>query len=390
MTLLPHHYPGLVLAARPGLVPPRLEVVRNSPATRVTPMGLVEEVPAQGLRDDFDPVTGEYLGWLIEPQGVNRLLHGRDMGAAAWTRTSLTAVKDAAGADGVAGSGCRLAATAADATALQALTLTAAARVFSIDLMPLTVTGAVSLTVDGGATWVPVTDALHAGRFTRLSLAASAADPVVGLRLSAAGDSVVADFGQLEDGTVATSRIATADAPVTRAPDRLTVRDLSDFWNPDEGTLVIHCRPLSGTTLPANAPRQTLLSVGDSSAALTALLEIAREPDQGDRLGWGFGTPVGYGAGGVAGPEWGGAYHRLAIGWTTAEKAPSVAMNGTLERPTLTGTGTINPIPAAEGVALAIGHQRRENAGRDFLGHVGLVLHYPRRLPDADLTEASS
>lgn len=63
MTLLPHHYPGLVLAARPGLTPPRLDVVRDSTATRTTPVGLVEEVPAQTLRDDFHPDTGEYLGW---------------------------------------------------------------------------------------------------------------------------------------------------------------------------------------------------------------------------------------------------------------------------------------------------------------------------------------
>lgn len=143
---------------------------------------------------------------------------------------------------------------------------------------------------------------------------------------------MVADFAQVEDGTIATSRIATADTVVARAPDRLTVRDLSGFWNPSEGTLVVHCRPLDSAPLPAGAARQTLLSVGDSSATLTTLLEIAREPDHGDRLGWGFGTPVGYGAGAMGNVDWHGVYHRIAVGWTAGEKDPSVAMNGVLER----------------------------------------------------------
>lgn len=244
-----------------------------------------------------------------------------------------------------------MSADATNATALQTLVLTAATRVFSIDLMPLTVTGAVSLTVDGGVTWTPVTDALRAGRFTRVTLATSVANPVVGVRLSATGDSVVADFAQLEDGATATSRIATADIPVARAPDRLTVRDLSNFWNPAEGTLVIHFRPLNGAPLPADEPRQVLLSVGDSSEDLTTLLELTREPDQGDRLGWGFGTPVGYGAGATSALSWDGPYHRIAIGWTAGGKDPSIAMNGSLHRPDLTGTGTINAIPPLKGGA---------------------------------------
>lgn len=388
MTLLPQYFPGLVLAARPGLIPSRLEVNRDSAATRMTPAGLVETLPNAVLRDDYDRATGAYLGWLIEPFATNRLPHGRDLGADAWARTALTAVKDAAGADGIPGSGCRLVAGAADATVLQPLSLFATPRVFSIDLMPRTVSGAVSLTVDGGASWVPVTDALQPDRFVRVSLATAAADPSVGLRLSAAGDSVVADFAQVEDGTVPTSRIPTGASPVSRAPDRLTVRALSDFWNPVEGTLIIHARPLS-PTLPATAEVQTLLSVGDSSANNTALLEVKREPNQSDRLGWAFGTTAGYGAGGGTSTPWKPGYHRIAIGWQTGDVSPSVAMNGGLHRPPLTGGGTVSPLPASDGVALALGHQRRQNAGRDFCGHVGLLLHYPRRLPDSELIEAT-
>ncbi|WP_404383556.1 hypothetical protein [Caenispirillum salinarum] len=388
MTLLPRHYPGLVLAARPGLAPPRLEVVRDSPATRVTATGLVEEVGNDVLRDDFDRETGAYQGWLVEPFATNHLPHGRDMGAGGWARTGLTAVKDRAGADGIEGSGCRLRADAANATVTQALSLFAAERTFSVDILPLTVTGAVSITVDGGASWTAVTSLLRAGRFTRVTLATAAADPSVGIRLSATGDSVVVDFAQLEDGPQATSRIATGAGAVSRAPDRLTVRDLSDFWNAAEGALIVHCRPLAAD-LPADAARQTLVSVGDSSAATDALLELKREPDQGDRTGWAFGTSAGYGAGGGATGAWSAGWHRIALGWTAGESDPTAVMNGSLTRTALTGGGSVSAIAAETGVALALGHQRRENAGRDFCGHVGLLLHYPRRLPDADLIEAT-
>lgn len=383
------HYPGLVLAARPGLVPARLSLSRPSVATRVTALGLVEEVPAHTLRHDHDLATGAYLGWCVEEPRTNHLRQSRDLTQAVWAKSGATVTKDAVGADGATGGACRISAGAAGTTVTQGVTLAAGWQSFALDIRPLVVTGAVSLTTDGGTTWTDVTGRLTAGRFTRVSVSRSQADPVVGLRLSAAGDSVAVDYAQLETGAYPTSRIVTAAAAVTRQGDVLTVPDLAPFWNRAEGTLFMDFRSL-GSDLPSTSPRQTLLAVGDTSAGTATVIELQRQPDFSSRLGWGFGTQVGYAAGatsnGLMAAE---AYRRVAVGWTTGQGDPTVAVDGATWRPALANGGLVNAIDAA-GRTLAIGHQMRGGVQRHLSGHIRQVLHFPRRLPDAALRELTA
>lgn len=389
MPLTLQHYPGLVLAARPGVVPARLSLSRPSVATRVTALGLVEEVAGDTLRDDYDLATGAYLGWCIEEPRTNLARHARDLTQAVWSKTNAAVTKDAIGADGTTGGACRVAASAAGAVVTQLVTAATAWHCFALDLKPLTVTGAVSVTVDGGATWTDVTAKLVAGRFTRVAVAKSVSNPVVGLRLSAAGDSVAADYAQCEAGAYPTSRIVTAASTVTRQGDVLTVPDLAPFWNRAEGTLVMDARAY-GSDLPTSSPRQTLLSVGDTSAGTSAVIELQRQPDYASRLGWGFGTQVGYAAAATSNGLWSAeGYRRTAVGWTAGQGDPTVAVDGATWRPALAGGGLVNPLDAA-GRTLAIGHQRRGGVQRHLSGHVRLVLHYPRRLPDATLQDLTA
>lgn len=390
MTLTLQHYPGLVLAARPGVLPARLVLSRPSAATCVDALGHVVEVPAHVLRHDHDPATGAYLGWLVEEPRTNLVRHARDLTRPVWAKNAAAAVaRDADGADGASGAACRVTAIAADAVVTQLVTATTGWYCFAIDIRPITLGGSVAITVDGGTTWTDVTAALAAGRFTRVSAASALADPVVGLRLTAAGDSVAVDYAQAEAGCYPTSRIVTGAAAVTRQGDVLTVPDLAPFWNPAEGTLAMEARPF-GEALPVSAPRQTLLSVGDTSAAVDQGVELQRQPDHGSRLGWGFGTGAGYGAGATGDGMWSRPdYRRLALAWAAGDAAPAAAVGGALWRPALTGGGTVSPITAA-GRVLAIGHQRRDGVQRHLSGHVRLVLHYPRRLPDATLAELTA
>lgn len=96
-------HPTLNLVARPGVVPPQLTFTRASGATRIGPAGLLETVAANVLRHDYDPVSGAYLGWLIEEPRTNLLLKSELLDDAAWTKGNATVQADAGTApDGTA------------------------------------------------------------------------------------------------------------------------------------------------------------------------------------------------------------------------------------------------------------------------------------------------
>jgi hypothetical protein len=57
--------------ARSQTLDPRITFTRTTSGTRVGPDGYIEVIPADQPRFDFDPVTGECLGLLIEEQRVN-------------------------------------------------------------------------------------------------------------------------------------------------------------------------------------------------------------------------------------------------------------------------------------------------------------------------------
>jgi hypothetical protein len=120
-------YPTLHFLARPGLTPSLLTYTRTGSATRMGPRGLVEAVAADTLRHDYDPVSGVYLGWLVEESRTNLALQSRDQSVAPWTRGNMTAARTAVGADGVAASASTLTATLSGATVLQSVTAVSAA-----------------------------------------------------------------------------------------------------------------------------------------------------------------------------------------------------------------------------------------------------------------------
>jgi len=70
--------------ARSQKLDPRITFTRTSSATRVNSDGLIEVVPANSPRFDFDPVTGECLGLLIEEQRTNLWNNSNDF--TVWTK----------------------------------------------------------------------------------------------------------------------------------------------------------------------------------------------------------------------------------------------------------------------------------------------------------------
>lgn len=365
-------FPTLHFLARPGLTPALLTVTRSgSGATCINALGQVAEVNANALRHDFDAASGHYLGWLVEESRANLALHSRDLSQAAWNRTQMTASRSVLGLDGASASACLLTATAATATVFQPLSATSATYTLSVDLKRQTGSGPVSLTLDGGATWTPVTAALDAAgsAFTRLTLTQTLANPTPGLRISTSGDAVVCDYWQVEAGSFATSRLATTTAPVTRAADRLTVATTGGGWfNRLEGTVYVEATPRS----PGTAPRNLFSSAQDPKSVEFSV----------DTPANGVQTNTGYIASGYSGTTASG--HAVSLG--TPQRVAlayglgggACAHNGNTFLTYATGSSW-------DTSQVAFGHQIRGGAQRFLNGHIRHVAIFPRRLSNAQI-----
>ncbi len=78
--------------ARSQRLDPRITFARTTSGTRVGPDGYIEVIPADQPRFDFDPVTGECLGLLIEEQRVNRCTQSVNFNFSATSNTTETTI----------------------------------------------------------------------------------------------------------------------------------------------------------------------------------------------------------------------------------------------------------------------------------------------------------
>lgn len=197
-------------------------------------------------------------GMHSEPAATNRVLWARDLTQAVWTKTNATATRTATGVDGEADTASVLTATAANATALQAITDASRERTLSILLRRRTGTGTVETTIDGGATWVPRT---LTAAWQRFRTTVTSANPIVGVRIVVSGDAVDVDIVQEENGPRDTSPIITGSATVTRAEDTAA----SAYALGAAATLVVDY-------VPALAGSQTVLGLDDGTPNERVLL----------------------------------------------------------------------------------------------------------------------
>ncbi|WP_243311436.1 phage head spike fiber domain-containing protein [Fundidesulfovibrio agrisoli] len=72
--------------AQPGITPPAVNFTRASTATYTDALGVIRTATSGVLRDSFDPLTGAYLGKLIEEQRTNLLAYSSVFDNAAWTQ----------------------------------------------------------------------------------------------------------------------------------------------------------------------------------------------------------------------------------------------------------------------------------------------------------------
>jgi hypothetical protein len=150
----------------------------------------------------------------IDVSYTNSCLFSRDLSNAAWTKSNLTAVKNAVGLDGVSNSASTLTASAANGTAKQAITITAG-QFDSFYIKRLTGTGAFAYTLDG-STWITVIGITTS--YIRVESAAAGLNPTIGFRISVSGDAFIVDCNMLTSKTNAMP-VNTTSGTVTSGAD---------------------------------------------------------------------------------------------------------------------------------------------------------------------------
>lgn len=223
-----------------GLLDPRIAfTAADANRWRRMSNGLLENVGIDVPRFDYGYeclAAPAPAGLLCEPASTNICLHSDDLTNAAWTKTNGTAAKDQVGADGVSNSASSFTATSANATVLQAITQSSAARTFSLYLKRITGTGTVEITHDNGSTWTAVT---LTASWRRFHVTQTIANSSVGIRVVTNGDAIGVQFAQDEVLARPTSPIRTAGSTVTRSADVPIISgvDFTEFYTAGPGTL---------------------------------------------------------------------------------------------------------------------------------------------------------
>lgn len=167
---------------------------------------------------------GTNNGYLLESAATNNGLWARDLTqSGTWIVVGTGTALNAVGIDGTANSATTLTATGtassctASCTILQTITLGSAAENYSVWLKRVTGAGTVNITINNLAGSTAC--ALNTTSFTRCTVTATLANPVIGIQMTVLNDVIIADFNQLEAGSFPTSPILTTSAAATRAGD---------------------------------------------------------------------------------------------------------------------------------------------------------------------------
>jgi hypothetical protein len=202
-----------------------------------------------GARFNYDPVTLDAQGLLIEEQRVNYCLWSEDFSQATWSKTTTTVTSNSEIAPSGLQTADTLTATGANAITKQAITTTAVAFTFSVYLKRKTGTGNIDISMDGTTF---VTQTINSNTWTRCIVTqtgvAGTSNPSI--RIATDADEVYAWGAQVEAGAFPTSYIPTVASSVTRSADIATVlgRNFSSWYNQYEGTVFVDSKnPDTGT-----------------------------------------------------------------------------------------------------------------------------------------------
>jgi hypothetical protein len=159
------------------------------------------------------------LGILIEPKAANFVRYSRDLTNPVWKKENAIAAKTAVGIDNAGNAATTITATKAFGIVSQTVAFAKAPLNFSLFMRRRTGIGSVSISYDGGVTFMPCALTREFQRFS--TAAGSVENLTVAIRLESEGDAIDVDFVQVEEQHFLTSPILTeAEAPVVREADR--------------------------------------------------------------------------------------------------------------------------------------------------------------------------
>ncbi len=158
-------------------------------------LGIVRTFPP------YCPRITNGMGLWTDAVCTNYALWSRDIPNAVWTKTSVTAAKNQAGADLSSNGASLLTATAANATALQSITLSSTAVTTSAYIKRISGSGTVYMTQDGSA-YINIAGAINSSGYTYVSIPPQAlTNPTVGFKIATSGDAIAVDFFQTENNS---------------------------------------------------------------------------------------------------------------------------------------------------------------------------------------------
>jgi hypothetical protein len=217
------------------------------------------------------------LGLADWESSSNLVAYPNDFTNVAWTTTNMTAALNATGPDLVLNSASTLTATAGNATVKQAITQASTNEQASIFIKAGTVTGAVQMTIDNGATWTPVTVGTN---WSQVSIPQQTlANPTFGLRIVNNGDSVQVWCAQVEPGLIGSG--PTAPMPTGYSPRTANgVGAIVPIFPGQTATFLVKTAPMQSVTgsigflanhfLARGVTATTVKNTADDSTVLTA------------------------------------------------------------------------------------------------------------------------
>lgn len=240
-------------------VDPRITFTRNSIATYFDKFGVMQTAGINRPRIDFDPVTGECKGLLIEQQRTNLLTYSSDFTNAVWIKDSATITANTIVAPDGTISGSKLVATVRmfwfDNTGITGAKVQSIyAKAEAASTITISVVGGQSVTGGNAVTVNLLTGAVTSGQVAPNVVVTSVGNGWYRIAILvnvtvASGNSTYWQTGattgvyiwgaQLEAGSFPTSYIPTTTAQVTRAADSavMTGANFSSWYRQDEGTL---------------------------------------------------------------------------------------------------------------------------------------------------------
>ena len=264
--------PSLDLDFTQEVLDPRITFSRGSIGTRVNRNRLIETVSTNQPRFDFDPVTGECRGLLIEESRSNLVAYSEDFSNVIWNKTSssiqtnvITAPDGNTTADKlIINGGINGGYVIRDVSITSGTTYTASCFVKAAEFSSFTLlfqsnafgsninarfnlsTGTLGI-IDAGAT--ASIQAFPNGWYRCIATATATATISSGVqfRVSLRGDGTSGIYiwgAQVEQGSFPTSYIPTTASTVTRSADNasMTGTNFSSWYNQTEGTFYISSR----------------------------------------------------------------------------------------------------------------------------------------------------